>query len=120
VDVLGGHSVYWPRPSMYLVCVSVCLFVPRRIPTLLHGSGCNLGNDRGFPLVVQYWADLQSVHGFRCYDNIYVCKLIALYTANAHSAEREISPSACTRCVASLPIASLLSCNCSACEKDHN
>jgi len=27
--------------------------------------------------------DLQSVHGFRCYDNIHVCKLIALYTANA-------------------------------------
>ena len=22
------------------------------------------------PLVVHYWADLQSVHGFRCYDNI--------------------------------------------------
>jgi len=21
------------------------------------------------PLVVHYWADLQSVHGFRCYDN---------------------------------------------------
>jgi len=24
----------------------------------------------GCPLVVQYWADLQSVHGFRCCDNI--------------------------------------------------
>jgi len=22
------------------------------------------------PLVVDYWVDLQSVHGFRCYDNI--------------------------------------------------
>ena len=22
------------------------------------------------PLVGHYWADLQSVHGFRCYDNI--------------------------------------------------
>jgi len=22
------------------------------------------------PLVVHYWADLQSVHGVRCYDNI--------------------------------------------------
>jgi len=31
---------------------------------------------------VHYWADLQSVHGFRCYDN---------------SAEREIPASACTR-----------------------
>ena len=47
-------------------------------------------------VVVHYWADLQSVHGFRCYDNIHVCKLIALYTANAYSAEREMSASACT------------------------
>jgi len=27
-----------------------------------YGTGC--------PLVVHYWADLQSVHGLRCYDNI--------------------------------------------------
>jgi len=24
----------------------------------------------GCPLVVHYWADFQSVHEFRCYDNI--------------------------------------------------
>jgi len=46
---------------------------------------------------VHYWADLQSVHEFRCYDNIHVCKLIALYAASAYSAEREMSASACTR-----------------------
>jgi len=29
---------------------------------------------RGCPLVVQYWADLQSVHGLRCYGNtIVIC-----------------------------------------------
>ena len=39
-------------------------------------------NGRGCPLVVRYWADLQPVNGFRCYDN---------------SAEREMSSSACTR-----------------------
>ena len=50
----------------------------------------------GFPLVV-HWAYLQSVHGFRYYDNIHVCKLIALYTANAYGAEREMSACACTR-----------------------
>ena len=51
----------------------------------------------GCPLVVRNWADLQSVLGSRCYDNIHVCKLIALYnTANAYSAEREMSASACT------------------------
>ena len=38
------------------VCLSVCLSVPRRITTLLHGPGCNLGNGR--PLVVHYSADL--------------------------------------------------------------
>jgi len=65
----------------------VCESVPRRMPTLLHGPRCNLGNGRGCPLVVHYWADLQSVHGFRCYDNIHACKLIALFAANAYSAK---------------------------------
>ena len=82
------------------VCVSVC--VPHPIPTLLHGPGCNLGNGRRCPLVLQCWAELQSVHGFRCYDNIQVCKLIALCTANAYSAEREVSAIACTHSVTGL------------------
>jgi len=60
------------RGEMYIghgrLCV--CLSVPRCIPTLLHGPGCNLGYCRRCPLVVHYWADLQSVHGFCCYDNI--------------------------------------------------
>ena len=33
-------------------------------PEVTRGSG------RGCPLVVRYWANLQSVHGLRCYDNI--------------------------------------------------
>jgi len=86
--------VYWPRPS-------VCLSVPRRISSLMHGPGCNSREWYWCPLVVHYWADLQSVHGFRCYDNMHVCKLIALYTANEYSAEREMSASACTRSMAS-------------------
>ena len=32
-------NVYWSRPS---VCVCVCVSVPHRIPTLLHGPGCKL------------------------------------------------------------------------------
>jgi len=32
------------------VCVSVCLSVRGRMPTLLHGPGCNLGRGRGCPL----------------------------------------------------------------------
>jgi len=48
-------------------------------------------------VVVHDCADLQSLHGFRCYDNTHVRKLIPLYTANAYSVEREMSASACTR-----------------------
>jgi len=29
------------------ICVSVCLSVPGRMPTLLHGPGCNLGEWQG-------------------------------------------------------------------------
>ena len=78
----------------------MCLSVLHRIHTLLHGPGrITWENGRWCPLVVHYWADLQSVHGFRRYDNIHICKLIAYYTANAYSAEREMSASACPRSV---------------------
>jgi len=48
------------------VCLSVC---PR-----LHDHYCTdpdvaWGSGRGCPLDVRYWADLQSVHGLRCYGN---------------------------------------------------
>jgi len=62
------------RDEMYighgLLCV--CLSEPRRIPTLLHGPGCNLDEwlEVRCSLVVHHWADFQSVHVFRCYDNI--------------------------------------------------
>ena len=49
--------------------MSVCLSVPCCIPTLLHRPECNLGMV-GVPVVVHYWADLQSVQGFRWYDSI--------------------------------------------------
>ena len=37
------------RGEMYIGhgCLCVCLSVPCRIPTLLHGPGCNLRNGRG-------------------------------------------------------------------------
>jgi len=59
------------------LCVSVCLYVcvcvsvRGRMPTLLHGyPDVNWGSGMGCPLVVHYWADLQSVHELRCYGNI--------------------------------------------------
>jgi len=60
------------RRKMYCghMRLCVCVSVRIRTPTLLHGPGCNLGRGRGCPLVVHYWADLQSAHGLRCYGNI--------------------------------------------------
>ena len=51
------------------VCVCVCLSAAACLhyctdPDVTWGSG------RECPLVVHYWADLQSVHGLRCYGNI--------------------------------------------------
>jgi len=63
-----------------VTAVSVCVSVPRRVPTLLHGPGCNLGNDRGCPLVVHCQEYLQSVDGFRCYDNIATNAKYSLWT----------------------------------------
>jgi len=53
-----------PLLATFRLRLSACLSVPRRIPAQLH-----LGNGRGCPLVVHCWADLQSMHGFRCYEN---------------------------------------------------
>jgi len=54
------------------VCVSVCvcLSVPvrGRMPTCTDPD-VTWRNGRGFPIVVHFWADLQSVHGLRCYGN---------------------------------------------------
>ena len=58
--------------EMYSGHASVCVSVRCCIPTLLYCTDPDVtwGNGRGCPLVVHYWADLQSLHGFRCYDNI--------------------------------------------------
>ena len=60
------QNVLWSRAS---VCLSVCLSVAA-CPHYCTDPDVTWGNGRGCPLVVQYWADLQSVHGFRCYDNM--------------------------------------------------
>jgi len=60
------------------VCVSVCVPVRGRAPTLLHGPGLNWGRGSGCPLVVHYWADLQSGHGLRCYGKITRTLVISL------------------------------------------
>ena len=55
------------------MCLSVCLSVCLSLAAFRHyctDPDVAWGNGRGFRLVVQYWADLQSVHGFCYYDNI--------------------------------------------------
>ena len=77
------RNVLWSRAS---VCVSVCVCLSAAAclqyctdPDVTWGSGpyhcpklypgpCNTVSMR--PLVVHYWADLQSVHGMCCYGNI--------------------------------------------------
>jgi len=51
------------------VCVSVCLSAAA-CPHYCMYPDITWRTGRGCPLVVHYWADLQSVHGLRCYGNI--------------------------------------------------
>jgi len=50
------------------VCLCVCLSAAAS-PHYCTDPDVTWGNGRGCPLVVQYWVDLQSVHGFLCCDN---------------------------------------------------
>ena len=50
------------------VCLCVCLSLAA-CPHYCTDPDVTWGM-AGCPLVVHYWADLQSVHAFRCYDNI--------------------------------------------------
>jgi len=53
------------------VCVSACLCLSAAAcPHYCAESDVTWGSGRGCPLVVHYWADMQSVHGLRCYGNI--------------------------------------------------
>ena len=72
----------WSRAS---VCLSVCLCVCVCLPAAVRPHYCtdqdvtwNCGS--GCPLVVHYWADLQSGHGLRCYDNITRTRNVSEYT----------------------------------------
>ena len=56
------RNVMWSRTS---VCLSAAA-----CPHYCTDPDVTWGNGRGCPLVLHYWADLQSVHGMRCYGNI--------------------------------------------------
>ena len=59
------------RRKMYCghACLSVCLSAAV-CPQYCTDRDVTSRSGRGCPLVVHYWADLQSVHGLRCYGNI--------------------------------------------------
>jgi len=55
------------------VCVCVCVCVSLAAAACPHyctDPDITSWSGRECPLVVHYWADLQSVHGLRCYGNI--------------------------------------------------
>jgi len=62
-----------PRLCVCLcVCLSVCLTVRLSAAACLHyctDQDVTWRSGRECPLVVHYWAGLQSVHGLRCYGN---------------------------------------------------
>jgi len=60
------RNVLWSCAS---VCLSVCLSAAA-CPHYCTDPDVTWGSGRGCPLVVHYWADLQSVPGMRCYGNI--------------------------------------------------
>jgi len=57
-EMYSGHA-------RLCVCLSLAAF-----PHYCTDPYVILRHGRGFSLVVQCWADLQSVHGIRCYDSI--------------------------------------------------
>jgi len=59
------------------VCLWVCLYVLVVFPHYFTDPDVIWGNGSGCPLVVHYWEDLQSVHGFFCYDNSVKCEMSA-------------------------------------------
>jgi len=62
------REMYCGHPRL-CVCLSVCLFAA----ACLHcctDLDVTWESGRRYPLVVHYWAYLQSLHGLRCYGNI--------------------------------------------------
>jgi len=72
--VLVTFRVSRRRREMYCghthlcVCLCVCLCAAA-CPHYCTDPDVTWGSGRGCPLVVHYWADLQSVHGLCCYGN---------------------------------------------------
>jgi len=62
------------------VCVSVYLSVAAACPHYCTDPDVTWGSGRRCTLVVHCWADLQSMHGLRCYGNITRTRNVSVYT----------------------------------------
>jgi len=73
-EICSGYGCLCLSVCLSVVCLSVCLscLFLAACPHYCTDPDVPWGKSWGFPLVVvvHYWADLQSVRGFRCYDNI--------------------------------------------------
>jgi len=78
---LSSSSLFWlhiftfcvsrRRLKMYCGHVHVCVCLSAAVcPHYCTDPDVTWGRDRGCPLVVHYWADLQLVHWLHCYGNI--------------------------------------------------
>jgi len=76
---------YISREANCILAIAVCMSVPRRIPTLLHGSGCNFGG--GMVVVPSSGALL---NGFAIGSRVSLLR---------QQREREMSASASTLCM---------------------
>jgi len=73
VEFILLHLAWVVDDAKYILDTRVSLCVCLSLAAFPHYStdpGVTLGNGRRCPVVVHCWADLQSMHGFRCYDNI--------------------------------------------------
>jgi len=75
--------------EMYIGHARLCVCVWLSLAAFPHyctDPDVTWGNGKGCRLVVHYLADLQSVYGFRCYDNIAPnakCQQVLLYSLGA-------------------------------------
>jgi len=70
------RKVLWSPAS---VCVSLSVCPRPHAHTIAADPDVTWGSGRGCPLVVHYWADLQSVHGLHCYGNITQMQNVSKY-----------------------------------------
>jgi len=66
------HEMYCGHARLCVcgsICLSICLSAAACLRCCMHPN-VTWGSGRGCPLVVHYWADLQSVHQLCCYGNI--------------------------------------------------